>query len=153
MNTSFHGRSNITNLLSQEFLQIMKSHLKPGGVVYYNTTYSEDVIYTAAYVYRYILQYQNFIAASDVPFDMSRQEIRNNLRKFSKGPMAAMQKSKIHKPVFGNLVATDLVDISKDYRSRPGLIKITDDNMATEFRRTSLAVGVSWAAFLAKIWP
>jgi len=44
-----------------------------------------------------------------------------------------MHLSKIHKPVFGNLVATDLVDISKDYRNRSGLIKITDDNMATEF--------------------
>jgi len=152
MNTSFHGRSNITNLLSQEFLEIMKSHLKPGGVVYYNTTYSEDVIFTAAHVYMYILQYENFIAVSDAPFDLSRQEIRNNLKKFSKGPMAAMQLSKIHKPVVGNLVATDLVDISKDYRNRSGLIKITDDNMATEFPRVSQAAGVSWAAFLAKIW-
>ncbi|MFA9420098.1 MAG: hypothetical protein ACERLB_08100 [Gammaproteobacteria bacterium] len=152
MNTSFHGRSNITNLLSQEFLEIMKSHLKPGGVAYYNTTYSEDVIFTAAHVYRYVLQYQNFIAVSDVPFDMSRQEIRENLRKFTKGPMAAMHQSKIHKPVFGNLVATDLVDISKAYRNRYGLVKITDDNMATEFPRQSPAAGVPWAAFLVKIW-
>ena len=67
--------------------------------------------------------------------------------------MAAMQQSRIHKPVFGNLVATDLVDIAQDYRNRPGLVKITDDNMATEFRRSRPAAGVSWAAFLAKILP
>ena len=153
MNTSWHERNNITNLLSEEFLIIMKSHLKPRGIIYYNTTNSEDAIFTGAQVFKHVVRYESFIAAGDTPFDLSRQEVRNNLKKFNKGPMAAMQQSKIHKPVFGNLVATDLVDIAKDYRNRAGLTKITDDNMATEFRRASPVAGVSWAAFLAKIWP
>ncbi|RLA05210.1 MAG: hypothetical protein DRQ59_16315, partial [Gammaproteobacteria bacterium] len=125
----------------------------PRGIIYYNTTNSEDAIFTGAQVFKHVVRYESFIAAGDTPFDLSRQEVRNNLKKFNKGPMAAMQQSKIHKPVFGNLVATDLVDIAKDYRNRAGLTKITDDNMATEFRRASPVAGVSWAAFLAKIWP
>ena len=35
MNTSFHWRSNSTNLLSVEFMETMKVHLNPGGVVYF----------------------------------------------------------------------------------------------------------------------
>src|SRR5205814_7857201 len=38
MNTTFHWRNHISNLLSTEFLQIAKAHLRPGGVLFYNTT-------------------------------------------------------------------------------------------------------------------
>ena len=38
MNTTFNWRANISNLLSVEFLQILRNHLNPGGVAYYNTT-------------------------------------------------------------------------------------------------------------------
>jgi hypothetical protein len=151
MNTTFHGRSNITNLLSEEFLKIIRSHLKSGGVMYYNTTRSEDVIFTAAQVYTHVVQYESFIAASDVPFDMSEQEVWINIQRFSKDPIRAMYQSRIHLPVFRSLAATQLIDIADNYRSRSDLVSISDDNMATEFRRVSPGGGVSWADFLTKL--
>jgi spermidine synthase len=43
MNTTFNWRANGTNLLSREFLQLIRSHLQPGGIAFYNTTWSGDV--------------------------------------------------------------------------------------------------------------
>ena len=37
-NTTWHFRANTTNLLSAEFLGLIKSHLNPGGIFFYNTT-------------------------------------------------------------------------------------------------------------------
>jgi spermidine synthase len=37
-NTTFHWRSNASNLLSVEFLELIRSHLNPGGFYFYNTT-------------------------------------------------------------------------------------------------------------------
>src|SRR4029077_10905198 len=41
-NTSFHWRDHSSQLLSKDYLAIIKAHLQPGGVYYYNTTESED---------------------------------------------------------------------------------------------------------------
>jgi spermidine synthase len=152
MNTSWHERNNITNLLSADFLQIVKSHLKPDGVIYYNTTNSEDAIYTAAQIFKHIVRYQTFIAASDSPFNMSEKEARSNIQKFIKEPMKSMYQTRIHPPLFQRLAATPLDDIADDYRNKSDLVVITDDNMATEFRRTSPKTGVPWASFLKKVW-
>jgi len=45
-NTSFHWRDHTSQVLSKEYLAIVKSHLRPGGVYYYNATESEDVLAT-----------------------------------------------------------------------------------------------------------
>jgi spermidine synthase len=37
-NTTWHFRSNTTNLLFLEFLDLIKGHLNPGGIFLYNTT-------------------------------------------------------------------------------------------------------------------
>src|SRR5205823_4284453 len=37
-NTTFHWRDHATNLLSVEYFALCKRHLKPGGVIYVNTT-------------------------------------------------------------------------------------------------------------------
>ena len=131
---------------------ILKSHLKPNGVVYYNTTQSEDVIYTAASVFRHILLYDGFIAVSDEPFDMSEQEVWGHFQEFKKEPVLAMFKSRFHLYEFEELAAKQLVDIGADYRNRSDLELITDDNMATEFRRKSPKTGVTWTSFLKKVW-
>src|ERR1700730_13545433 len=46
MNTSFHWRNHISNLLSVDFLRIARGRLNRGGVLFYNTTGSEDVMAT-----------------------------------------------------------------------------------------------------------
>ena len=58
MNTTWHWRSNISLLLSTEFLQLMQSHMAPGAVLSFNATGSADAFYTAskvfAHAYRYV---------------------------------------------------------------------------------------------------
>lgn len=151
MNVTHHGRNNVTNQLSEEFLKIMKSHLKPGGVVYYNATYSEDVFFTAAQVFKHIVKIETWVAASDMQFGMSQQAVFNNLQKFTREPIKAMYQTRIYPPFFRKLSFTQLVDIGDSYRNRTDLVKITDNNMATEFRRVNPLGGVSWRDFLSRI--
>lgn len=68
MNTSFFWRAHSTNLLSREFLEIVRAHLRPGGILFFNTTSSDDVQKTAATVFPNALRVVNFIAVSDAPF-------------------------------------------------------------------------------------
>jgi spermidine synthase len=151
MDVSWHERNNITNLLSIDFLHILKSHLRPGGVLYYNTTDSDDVIYTAAQVFRHVVRYKDFIAVGDAPFDMRRLEAEANLQSFIEQPVAARYKMRIPQPALARLANEPLVDIADGYRRRSDLVVITDDNMATEFRRPDLTAGVPWVTFLEKL--
>ena len=52
-NTTWHYRSNSTNLLSVEFLELVKQHLNPGGVFFYNTTNSRRAQRSACTVFPY----------------------------------------------------------------------------------------------------
>jgi spermidine synthase len=42
MNTTYYWRNHASNLLSVEFLRIVRHHLNPGGVFFYNTTGSDS---------------------------------------------------------------------------------------------------------------
>jgi spermidine synthase len=136
MNTTFHWRSHATNLLSEEFLRICKEHLKPGGVIYYNTTWSEDVIFTAAKVFKYVTKYDSFIAVSDHPFSMSYEDRVKNLLEFeNNGKPIFDQNNPELRHILHNMALSDLSDKAEEIRSKIGLLSITDDNMATEFKR------------------
>ena len=82
MNTTLHWRNQSTNLLSVEFFRLCKTRLAEGGVFYFNTTGSQDAIFTAAQVFPYVVQYASFAAASNRPFDLSSIDRRNNLLRF-----------------------------------------------------------------------
>ncbi|HBR21855.1 MAG TPA: spermidine synthase, partial [Nitrospiraceae bacterium] len=138
MNTTFHWRDGATNLLSEEFLRLFKSHLKKGGVIYYNTTFSGDVTFTAANVFKYIVPYSNFVAASDSPFVMSKEDIRQNLLKFRNAGKPVFDKNSLSlQHVLNKLVESDLSDKADLIRNKAGLLHITDDNMATEFKKNN----------------
>lgn len=135
MNTTFHWRSNMTNLLSKEFLELCKRHLKPGGVIYYNTTGSKDVILTASHVFKHVTQYSNFVAASDSPFNMSNEEKRQNLKLFKdKDGNAFYDKSPEYQKAMEFLINAKLLDVHDSIRFNKNLQLITDDNMAVEFK-------------------
>jgi spermidine synthase len=148
-NTTWHWRSQITNLLSEEYLELCKRHLKDGGVMYYNATGSEDVAYTAAKVFRHVVRYKNFVAGSERPFALTAAEIRGNLMKFRFGEKAtfASEEPAIRR-IVEELCSSDLSDKAEELRRRRGLWKITDDNMATEYKRRAwYAPQRSWGAF------
>ncbi|MGZ8457896.1 MAG: fused MFS/spermidine synthase [Gemmatirosa sp.] len=74
MNTTWHNRAHATNLLSREFLALARAHLRPGGVLLFNTTWSPDVVRTAVESFPHALRVVNCVAVSDAPlaFDAAR---------------------------------------------------------------------------------
>jgi spermidine synthase/MFS family permease len=135
MNTTFHWRSNVTNLLSREFLQIGKQHLKENGVIYYNTTGSMDVIFTAAHVFKHVVKFINFVAASDAPFDMTVAEKRDNLLQFKQvdgTPLFMKNAQYIQK--MNELAGYALTELHDTINMEKHLWLITDDNMAVEYK-------------------
>ena len=68
-NTTFHWRAHATNLLSAEFFRIIKTHLRRGGVYFYNTTDSPDANYTGLASFNHAFRVSNFLALSDAPID------------------------------------------------------------------------------------
>ena len=66
-NTSYHWRDHSSQVLSTEFLQIVKQHLLPGGIYYYNATESPDVFVTGLHEYSYGLRVITFLMVSDSP--------------------------------------------------------------------------------------
>ena len=73
-NTTWHWRAHITDLLSREYLELVRTHLAAGGVINFNTTFSPNAQKTAVTVYPYALRVRNFVAVSDAPltFDEDR---------------------------------------------------------------------------------
>ncbi|HEU4537094.1 MAG TPA: methyltransferase domain-containing protein [Polyangiaceae bacterium] len=138
MNTTFHWRANITNLVSQEFLTLAKRHLKPGGVIYYNATGSDDVAYTAARVFRHVTRFGSFVAASDRPFALDEAEKRANFARFlDAGRPVLDPEDPRHRAALGAMLRADLTDVAPALLGRGDLRLITDDNMLTEFKRVS----------------
>lgn len=135
MNASFHWRSMVTHVLSAEFLRECRAQLRPGGVLYYNTTESDDVAYTAARVFPHVVRYVNWVAASEAPFDISPDERRAHLLDFFQdGRPVFDETSEPLRAVLDRMTAEKLDDVGDALRRRGDLRLITDDSMATEFR-------------------
>jgi spermidine synthase len=66
-NTTWHFRANVTNLLSAEFLAMVKGSLKPGGVFFYNTTDSERVQRTGCLGFAEGARFTNHMILSSGP--------------------------------------------------------------------------------------
>lgn len=83
MNTSFHWREHISNLLSTDFLQLARQHLLPGGVLYYNTTWSAEAQLTGVSVFPYALRVINFLAVSDSPVQVDKARWKSILESYA----------------------------------------------------------------------
>ena len=140
-NTSFHFRANATNLLSLEYLKLVKQHLNPGGIFFYNTTGSQRVQRTACTVFPHGARFTNHMVVSETPIDWNFSRWRNVLKSYTVDG----------KTVFDPNSAADqshVDSLMRDYRPGgsmvlecPELISattdsalITDDNMGTEWR-------------------
>jgi spermidine synthase len=69
-----------TNLLSTEYLELIRGHLKPGGVFFYNTTGSDEAQRTGALEFPYALRFISLMAVSDSPFALDRRRWERVLR-------------------------------------------------------------------------
>jgi spermidine synthase len=66
-NVTFHWREHATNLLSLEFMQLVRAHLVAGGAYFYNATFSPEAYRTGLTSFRYGLRVVGFLAVSDRP--------------------------------------------------------------------------------------
>jgi predicted membrane-bound spermidine synthase len=70
-NSTYFWRDHASGLLSVEFLRLVRAHLNPGGVYYFNTTESAEAISTALHVFPYGMRVINFMAVSDSPIQFN----------------------------------------------------------------------------------
>jgi spermidine synthase len=143
MNTTFNWRANASNLLSTEFLRLIETHLKAGGVVYYNTTSSPRVLATGIAAFPYALRIYNFLAVSNSPLKLDKDQWRIPLTNYRiDGHLVfdladPKQKAKLEEVL--NL--SNQMDVPNGWiESRESLVRrmhgvrqITDDNMGTEW--------------------
>jgi len=66
-NTTYYFRANATNLLSAEFLTLIKHHLNPGGLFFYNTTNSDRVQRTGCLGFAHGARFLNHMVVSETP--------------------------------------------------------------------------------------
>jgi spermidine synthase len=73
-NNTYYFRANATNLLSTEFLMLIKRHLNPGGVFFYNTTNSDRVQRTGCLAFAHGARFVNHMVVSEtpIPWDFAR---------------------------------------------------------------------------------
>jgi spermidine synthase len=148
-NISFHWREHATNLLSREFLELVRSHLAPGGVYYYNTTSSVDAFKTAFTVFPYGLRIMNFAAVSDSPLRFDTEAWRRGLEvlRIDGRPVLDLTDPAHRRRLEQILALADpatappagmpapTIGSREDaLRIAAGARVITDDNMATEWR-------------------
>ncbi|MBX3229838.1 MAG: fused MFS/spermidine synthase [Labilithrix sp.] len=149
MNTTWNWRAHSTNLLSVEFLELARSRLAPGGILYFNSTSSDDVQFTAATVFPHALRVWNFVAVSDSPFSWDKQRWKNLVEtmKLDGEPVVDVNDPDNAQFFADTYAYPDTVNGPYDregLESRDNILKrttaegaklITDDNMVPEWRK------------------
>jgi spermidine synthase len=148
-NTTWHFRANASNLLSREFLALVKDHLAPGGVFFYNTTGSERAQRTACLGFRHGARFTNHMVMSNAPIDWDFQRWQQVLEAYRIDGRAVLNLARpLDRSILDHLMSweTNLVlgpeegrDLSiescKSVLARTaGKQVITDNNMGTEWR-------------------
>lgn len=136
MNTTFHWRANITNLLSKEFMSIAHSHLRPGGIIAFNSTGSPDSLVTAANVFPFAYRWFNFVYAAEHDFSIISPDSMNRLAALQldgKGVFDLGLES--DRKMLKNLLQQPFVSQEEVEQEAGRLLEvITDANMLTEFK-------------------
>jgi spermidine synthase len=81
-NVSHHYRANATNVLSTEFLTLIKSRLNAGGVFFYNTTNSDRVQRTGCLAFAHGALFTNHLVVSDMPIRWDFARWRRGLESY-----------------------------------------------------------------------
>jgi spermidine synthase len=81
-NTTWHFRANTTHLLSVEFLELIKGHLNPGGIFFYNTTGSNRVQRTGCLAFAYGARFLNHMVVAETPIAWDFERWRRTLESY-----------------------------------------------------------------------
>lgn len=145
INNSFYWRNHSSNLLSVEFLQLVRRHLLPKGVLLYNTTNSDDVIATALSVFPYGIRVLNAMAVSDAEVAFDRIRLKSVLLDYEIDGRKIIDAADPRQvQALEGIVNIQAGPPGKDWHSIEdnqqlrtrlhGRIIITDDNMGLEWR-------------------
>lgn len=145
-NTTWHFRSNVTNLLSDEYLAIVARHLRPGGVFMYNTTNSARAQRTACARFPDAVRYANMmvvgiggLAPNPARLDAALREHRVDGRLLlPPGPAGDRRREEMLASVAMPDPALQNADTPSEacdsiLRRTRGMPVVTDDNMGEEW--------------------
>ncbi len=147
-NATWHFRANATNLLSVDFLALVKSRLRPGGILFYNTTGSSRVLRTGCTVFPSGARFLNFMLASNGPIDWNFERWKRTLEGYTIDgkrmfdPEVGAHRTTLAKwmQLESDLATSGPVESDKVERCDEILQRtqdtrlITDNNMGTEWR-------------------
>lgn len=148
-NTAIHFRSNATNVLSLEFQQLARSHLSPGGRLFYNTSHSRRAMRTGCEAFPYGVRIENFMAVGDTPIRLDGDAWRADLLAWRIDGKAMLDPEREGDAVLLKALqsmptdrdnpalagtAKRIEDCTGILSETAGLSPITDDNMGTEWR-------------------
>lgn len=138
MNTTWHWRAYGSNLLSQNFIQIIHDRLNKTGLAFYNTTQSMNAYVTAHQVFPYVYQYKFFILGANQPQQVNFNQIKNNLC-LLKDPLtkSAVFSNEAQCQKAAEVITENTLipyEVIKFNQKNKDLEVITDDNMITEFK-------------------
>ncbi|HTK42263.1 MAG TPA: fused MFS/spermidine synthase [Gemmatimonadales bacterium] len=134
-NTTLHWRAHSTNLLSVEFLHVVRPHLNRGGIYYFNTTYSNAALKTALSVFHHGVRVVNFVAVSMDPLRFDEERLREVLQNYSiDGHRLIDSRSEADRQRLDLVLrAADIEDRSSVLQRLAAVPLVTDDNMLTEW--------------------
>lgn len=146
--TTYSWRAHATNLLSIEFLDLARQLLKPGGILYYNTTFSYVAQHTGAMHFPYALRFGPLLAVSDRPLQLDAERWRRiaagytlegrAMFDFSKPDDVKLFDELMHWPATlpGNRYVSEGMETRENLLRRTAKLGIvTDDNMLVEWRQ------------------
>jgi predicted membrane-bound spermidine synthase len=148
INTTWHYRSFASNLLSKEFMELVRDRLAPGGIYLFNATGSKDAHQTAMAVFPHTMMVLNNVVASSEPLRYDPTRWRDVLLRHHVGGravvdlgteegrdcmdwlMSVAQNVDRVDPTMGTVVIASRGWMTRD--SDGGRV-VTDDNMRTEW--------------------
>ncbi len=144
LNSTYHFREHATNLLSREFMELVRDHLEPGGIFLFNATGSSRVAKTAAEVFPHAILLLNNVLVSNAPLDFDKDRWRRILQTYhyEDGPLFREDEQGEIEDIVSMLdhIGDREADGSRRILTRAQIIEdgeglkvVTDDNLGHEF--------------------
>jgi spermidine synthase len=148
-NTTWHFRANVTNLLSVEFLDLVKDHLAAGGAFFYNTTDSARVQRTGCLGFAEGARFTNHMVVSQSPIGWDFARWRRVLEAYRIDGRPLFDSDRAEDGAVldrlatmeGSLAAQEALAPGRPIEPCPDILArtagkrpVTDDNMGSEWR-------------------
>lgn len=138
-NTTVYWRAHASNLLSREYLELTGTHLKPGGVIYLNSTQSAAAQKTVSTVFPYALRFQNMMIAGFDPIVRDVDRWRAKLETWTVAGRPVLDPT-ADATAIDEVLGQQIWRGGPTWEDREQILArtatepvITDDNMATEW--------------------